>query len=138
MEMESCRVSLFALIQLFLYLSAWLRVSTAHSLLLPRSTPLCGYTTMCLNTPLMGDIWLVPSVWLEQIKMQWMLAEKPLYGRTLVRKKYECKGWVVRYVYLLKKLPICFPKSYHLNPHQRVWAFQSLYIFSNNRHDKSF
>lgn len=47
-----------------------------------------------------------------------MLAEKPLFGHMLVRKKYKCKGWAVRYVYLQKKLPICFPKLHHLNPHQ--------------------
>lgn len=40
MEMESCRVSLFALIQLFLYLSAWLRVINSSFLFTATQYPI--------------------------------------------------------------------------------------------------
>ena len=44
---------------------------TLHSFLLLSSIPLWKYTTICLSTHLLRDIWFVFSFWLSQIRLLW-------------------------------------------------------------------
>lgn len=45
--------------------------------------PIYGYTTICLSSQLLMDIWIVSSFWLSQIKLLWTFTYKSLTGHML-------------------------------------------------------